>query len=161
MNRWFEILLWDNYAKDWSVSFSHISALQKSLSLPPECSPSLKIESFMGCPQGQQKRVYAHWAEAKERRVFGSQGQDASRSPHRLRDRCLQSGRGGGGKRREDGADRPHPQQGASFEPTGNSLDAEWPPSGPSRCFLVDNALPMTQLSSGWYEWDWKGTRRI
>lgn len=68
-------------------------------------------------------------------------------------DACSQEGeeegRDGGRGRREDGADRPHPQQGASFEPTGSSLDAEWPPSGPSRCFPMDNALAMTQLSSG------------
>ena len=68
-------------------------------------------------------------------------------------DACSQEGEEEGRDRErgrlEGGADCPHSQKGASFEPTGNSLDAEWPPSGPSRCFPMNNALPMTQLSSG------------
>lgn len=176
MNHWFKIIHWANYAKDWLVSFSHISALQKSLSLSPECSPSLKIESFMGHPWGQQKRVYTHWAKLKRDTCLEAKGRTSLPSSHRLRDRCLQLGRGGDRKRGREGktggwCNLPSPT-------TKSFLWANWEFAGccmaPGPRVVLPAALWWTTLfpwltypqgdvkvGTVYLQWDWEGTKWI
>ena len=100
----------------------------------------------MGRPWGQQIQVYTHWAEAKERHVFGSQGQDESPQLSQTSGQMPAVRKGRRREEREGGEDRRMVQLALTCkkELPLSQLGARWMLHGPQ--VVLPAALQWTML---------------